>query len=114
YTYSDINLDFKADKGDMLANLASIDPNLALTMDAQATWKEKYPELKMTVKADSINLKNLKLTEDDIRYHGQLEADLATADPDFLNGDINIVNSLFSYNGERYALDSIRLSSEAT
>src|SRR5690606_22718402 len=106
--------DFKADKGDILANLTSVDSNLALTMDAQATWTEKYPALKMTINADSINLKNLKLTDDDIRYHGQLKADLATADPDYLNGDINIVNSLFSYNGDRYALDSIRLSSEAT
>src|SRR5690606_29199181 len=114
YTYSDINLDFKADKGDILANLTSVDSNLALTMDAQATWTEKYPALKMTINADSINLKNLKLTDDDIRYHGQLKADLATADPDYLNGDINIVNSLFSYNGDRYALDSISLSSEAT
>ncbi|WP_165870345.1 translocation/assembly module TamB domain-containing protein [Albibacterium bauzanense] len=114
YTYHDIDIDFKANKGDILANLTSIDTNLTLVMDAQATWKDKYPELKMTVNADSINLKNLKLTEDDIRYHGQLEADLATADPDFLNGDINIINSLISYNGERYALDSIRLSSEAT
>ncbi|HUH19477.1 translocation/assembly module TamB domain-containing protein [Albibacterium sp.] len=114
YTYRDINLDFKADKGDILANLTSVDSNLALTMDAQATWTEKYPALKMTINADSINLKNLKLTDDDIRYHGQLKADLATADPDYLNGDINIVNSLFSYNGDRYALDSISLSSEAT
>ena len=114
YTYSDINLDFQADNGDLLANLTSIDTNLALTMDAKATWKEKYPELLMNMTIDSINLKNLNLTQDDIRYHGQVEADLATADPDFLNGDINIVNSLFSYNGERYALDSIRFSSEAT
>src|SRR5690606_8172078 len=63
---------------------------------------------------DSVNLKNLNLTQDDIRYRGQLKADLATADPDFLNGDINIVNSLLAYNGERYALDSISLSAEAT
>jgi hypothetical protein len=114
YTYHDINLDFQANNGDILANLISTDSNLALTMDAQATWKEKYPELKMAINADSIKLKNLNLTQDDIRYHGQLEADLATADPDFLNGDINIINSLVLYNGERYALDSIRLSSEAT
>ena len=114
YTYKDIKLDFQAKAGDILANLISNDPNLAVTMNAQANWKDKYPALLMYMNIDSIKLKNLNLTQDDIRYHGQLEADLATADPDYLNGDINIVNSLLLYNGEQYALDTIQLVSEAT
>src|SRR5690606_36517525 len=108
YTYKNINLDFNSNAGDILANLVSNDPNLQLTMNAQANWKDKYPALLLNLNIDSINLKNLNLTQDEIRYHGQLEADLATADPDFLNGYVNLVNSSLSYNGKGYALDSIR------
>lgn len=114
YPYHDIKLNFQADKGNILANLLSSDPNIAVNMNAQATWTDKYPQLLMNLNVDSLNLKNLNLVADDIRYHGRLEADLPTADPDYLNGDINVVNSLLLYNGERYALDSIKLHSEAT
>src|SRR5690606_29795427 len=114
YTYKGINLDFNANAGDILANLISTDPNIRLVMNAQANWKDKYPALLLNLNIDSINTKNLNLTQDEIRYRGQLEADLATADPDFLNGSINLVNSSLSYNGTGYALDTIRLVSEAT
>jgi len=113
YNYKDIKLTFQANAGNILANLISNDPNLAVAMNAQAKWEEKYPSLLMNVNVDSLNLKNLNLTQDDIRYHGKLEADLATADPDYLNGEINMINSLISYNGERYALDTIQLAAEA-
>src|SRR5690606_16094622 len=76
YTYKDIKLSFQANAGDILANLISNDPNIALAMNAQAKWLEKYPSLLMNVNVDSLNLKNLNLTQDDIRYHGKLEADL--------------------------------------
>lgn len=114
YPYHDIKLDFQADRGNILANMLSTDPNIAVNMNAQATWTEQYPQLLMNLSVDSLNLKNLNLVADDIRYHGRMEVDLPTADPDYLNGDINVVNSLLLYNGERYALDSIKLHSEAT
>lgn len=114
YLYKDIKLDFQANAGNILANLISDDPNLAVVMNAQAKWTDKYPSLLMNLNIDSVNLKNLNLTQDDIRYHGQLEADLVTADPDYLNGDINVVNSRLLYKGEQYSLDTIQLVSEAT
>src|SRR5690606_10673751 len=60
-----------------------------------------------------IHFRNLKLTTDDIRYHGRLEADLPTADPDHLNGTINIVNSAVAYNDERFSLDTVSLRAES-
>src|SRR5690606_31721607 len=114
YAYHDIKLDFQANQGNILANMLSTDPNISVNMNAQATWTEKYPQLLMNLDVDSLNLKNLNLVADDIRYHGRMEVDLPTADPDYLNGDINVINSILLYNSERYALDSIKLHSEAT
>src|SRR5690606_13987191 len=70
YTYKDIKVDFNANAGDILANLVSNDPNLAVVMNAQAEWRDKYPSLLVNASLDSLNLKNLKLTNDDIRYRG--------------------------------------------
>src|SRR5690606_20928455 len=53
YTYKNINLDFNANAGDILANLVSNDPNLQLTMNAQANWKDKYPALLLNLNVDS-------------------------------------------------------------
>jgi len=113
YTYSGINFKANANQGDIVANLSSTDPNIKMDLDANAAMDGKYPSVELRLNIDSINLKNLNLSDDDIRYHGQLEANLPTADPDFLNGDIHILHSLVYYNGDRFALDSISLHSEA-
>src|SRR5690606_38637004 len=58
---------------------------------------------------DSVNLQNLKLVEDNFRYHGKVVADFETADLDFLNGKIDIMQSAVAYNDERYVLDTVSL-----
>lgn len=113
YRYHDIKLDFKANAGDLQANLLSSDPNLALAMTAAGQWKEQYPSVTMNLVVDSLNMRNLNLTTDDIRYRGRLEADLPTADPDFLNGTVAIVKSDLIYKGEQFLLDSILLEATA-
>src|SRR5690606_20521133 len=69
----------------------------------------QYPKAKMDLMIDSVNLQNLKLMEDNMRYHGKVTADFRTADLNFLNGRIDITQSSIAYNQERYALDTISL-----
>src|SRR5690606_35923262 len=56
---------------------------------------------------------NLHLMEDDFRYHGKIVANFETADPDVLNGSLDIVNSAIACNADRYTLDSISLTATA-
>lgn len=114
YTYTDIELNATADQGDIEAFLTSDDPNIHLNMQAFANMREQYPRVKVDLMVDSINLKNLKLMEDEFRYHGRLEADFETADIDHLNGTVNIVNSSIAYNDQRFVLDSVSLRASAT
>jgi hypothetical protein len=114
YTYSDIKLDAQATSGDIVANLVSNDPNLKINGDFKADMRGQYPSVELLMMVDSVNLKYLKFTQDEIKYHGQIEGKFSTADPDFLNGHLYVVNSLLSYNGDLYPLDSISLTAEAS
>lgn len=113
YRYQNIDLDLLANKGDIGATISSSDPNLDLHMNANADMRGKYPKVNMEMMIDSINFKNLKLMTDDLRYHGKIVADFETADLNFLNGRIDIVNSSIAYNNDRFVLDSVSMIAKA-
>lgn len=113
YTYTNITLDAKTDNGNMEATLASNDPNIDLDMQAFANLSGKYPSFKMDFMVDSINTKNLNLTADSIRFHGQFTADFETADPDFLNGRLDLTKAIIAYNNDRYVLDTVSIIARA-
>jgi hypothetical protein len=114
YSYSGINLNAQASGGNMTATIVSNDPSLKLNGDVKADMSGQYPSAELSLTVDSIKLKNLNFTQDDIKYQGQLEGNFTTANPDFLNGHLYVVNSLLSYNGDVYPIDSISLTSEAS
>ncbi|MGK9116998.1 translocation/assembly module TamB domain-containing protein [Olivibacter jilunii] len=109
YTYTNINLAATANSGDVKASLSSKDPNISLEMQAFANLKERYPTFNMDLLVDSINTKNLNLTNDNIRFHGKLLANFDSADPDYLNGKLDLTNAIIAYNTDRYVLDTISL-----
>src|SRR5690606_14284586 len=102
-----------AKSGDITAVAASDDPNIDFDLNAHADMRGQYPQVKVDLMVDSVNLKNLGLLADEFRYHGRLVADLETADIDHLNGTVDIVNSAIAYNEERYMLDTVRLRAVA-
>ena len=109
YTYHDISMDLTASHGDIAGNIKSTDPNIRFNMDLAADMREQYPKARMNLMIDSVNLQNLKLMDDNVRYHGKVDADFETADLNFLNGRVNISQSSIAYNDERYTLDTISL-----
>lgn len=113
YQYHDIDLDLSADKGAIKASLLSPDPNIKLKLDANAQMDAAYPKVAFELMVDSINLQKLNLVQDAISYHGKLSGNFSTADPNFLNGEAHITNSLIRYNSDRYALDTVSLLAKA-
>lgn len=109
YTYTNIDLQATANSGDVEASLTSKDPNINMEMQASANLKEKHPSFNMALLVDSVNTKNLKLTKDNIRFHGTLTADFDSADPDYLNGKLDLTKAIVAYNADRYVLDTISL-----
>ncbi|WP_051292632.1 translocation/assembly module TamB domain-containing protein [Olivibacter sitiensis] len=114
YTYKDIQLEAQANAGDMTAKMNSDDPNIQFNMDASANMQGQYPRVSARLMIDSVNAQNLNLTTDEIRFHGQIDADFETADPDFLNGRIDLAKAILVYNNERFVFDTISVVASAT
>jgi len=113
YRYHDIDMDVSADKGAMKASILSPDPNIKLKLNASANMKSTYPKVAFELLVDSINLQKLHLMQDALSYRGKLSGNFSTADPNFLNGEAHITNSLIQYNSDRYALDTVSLLAKA-
>lgn len=113
YTYTNIDLLAKANNGELEASLKSEDPNIRLNMQALANLRERYPTFNMNLLIDSLNTKNLKLTNDNIRFHGKFQANFDSADPDYLNGQVDLSNAIIAYNTDRYVLDTISLIAQS-
>ncbi|MEH6308158.1 translocation/assembly module TamB domain-containing protein [Olivibacter sp. CPCC 100613] len=113
YTYTNITLAAKANSGDVEASLTSDDPNISLNGKIAAKLNERYPKFTLNLLVDSINTKNLKLTDDNIRFHGNFVADFDSADPDYLNGKLDLTKAIIAYNNDRYVLDTISVIAQA-
>ena len=113
YGYSNLILKGNARNGDIVTTAQMNDPNLVFDADVVANLSGKYPAVRLSLELDSANLKPLNFLKDDVRFHGSLEADLATADPDYLNGTITLANAIVSSGGERYQIDSLSVVSTA-
>ncbi|WON92548.1 translocation/assembly module TamB domain-containing protein [Sphingobacterium sp. UGAL515B_05] len=113
YRYHDIDMDLSADKGAIKASVISPDPNIKLKLDATAQMDATYPKIAFEMNVDSINLQKLNLVKDAISYRGKLSGNFSTADPNLLNGEAQITNSLIRYNNDRYALDTVSLLAKA-
>lgn len=109
YSYEDLSFDMQAQAGTIKGIALSPDPNIQFNLSLMADVTASYPAVNLNLMIDSINLQNLNITEDNIRYHGKIVADIPTADLNYLNGQINVVNSSIAYNNERFTLDTISL-----
>lgn len=113
YPYQDISFQLSANKGLINGTVNSPDPNIQFDLNLDADMSPKYPKAKIDLLVDSVNLQNLKLMDEDFRYHGRMMADIETADIDYLNGTVNILNSSIAYNANRFVLDTISLVATA-
>lgn len=114
YNYRNLNLVAKMNRGNIDAVARMRDPNLSFDLDATALMKEKFPAIRANLQLDSVNLQALKLYKDDLRIHGTINADLASTNPDALDGSVNLSDLIISNNGKRYvAYDTISINAFA-
>jgi hypothetical protein len=113
YTYQNLVMTGTAHDGNYTAKATMKDPNINFTLDGKANMNKKYPSVAATLQLDSINLKNLNFTKDDMRIHGKIIADVPTADPDYLNANIRVTDLLIAQKDQVIKLDTISLVSTA-
>ncbi len=113
YVYRNLVLKVSAKNGLINADARMKDPNINYALDAKVNMNNKYPAINATLNLDSINLQRLHFASSELRLHGKIVANIPTADPDYLNGTVQITDLLVVQKAQRIQLDSISIASTA-
>ncbi|RKD13184.1 hypothetical protein BCY91_10180 [Pelobium manganitolerans] len=113
YTYKNLALKGNIANSVFKAQAGMQDPNLDFDLSASGSFAGKYPAVKMKLNLDSANLKALNLNSEALRVRGVLDADIKTADPDYLNGKIFLTKLLVADAKKRYQLDTVKVIASA-
>jgi len=109
YSYRDLNFNGKIKNQQADFTAAIKDPNIHLSIEASGDLSAASPAVKLTASIDSIKTAALHLTTDNIIYRGKITGNFISVNPDSLDGNLYITQSLLKKNGQRMQLDSISL-----
>lgn len=109
YNYRNLQLDATIANQQLTANAAIRDPNIHLSLQANADISGDLPGFDIVADIDSIKTQPLNLTPDAIVYRGKIEANFPELNLDALNGSAFVTNSVLVMNGQRMVLDTISL-----
>ena len=114
YTYRNLNLsgNFAKQQLNLKSNMADSNANFNLT--AFANIAGKYPAVKANLDLKRIDLQKLNFSPTEFKLAGVVKADIATADPNYLNGDVSVTGLQLAKEGQLINVDTILVHSEAT
>lgn len=109
YTYKNLALKGNIANGAFAIKSGMKDPNLNFNLVANGNTNEKYPSIKLKLNLDIADLEKLNLHAGPMKVRGNIDADIANSNPDFLNGKVFLSNIQILQTAEPIVLDSIRL-----
>jgi hypothetical protein len=114
YTFRDLMLSgtYAGEKLNLKSSMADTNANFNLT--AAVNMGGKYPAVKADLDLKQVDLQKLNFSPTEFRIAGLVKADIKTADPDYLNGDVSVRGLQLVKEGQKFNLDTIDIHSEAT
>jgi hypothetical protein len=109
YTYRDLALKGNIANGSFSVKSGMKDPNLNFDLTASGDTKDKYPTVKLKLNLDIADLEKLNLHAGPMKLRGNIDADIANSNPDFLNGKVFLSNVQILQDAEPIVLDSVRV-----
>lgn len=109
YTYRDLTLKGNIKNGLFDVKSGMKDPNLNFDLVANGNAKDKYPSVKLKLNLDIADLQKLNLHAGLMKLRGNIDADIANSNPDFLNGEVFLSNIQILQEAEPIVLDSIKI-----
>nr|WP_315246820.1 translocation/assembly module TamB domain-containing protein [uncultured Flavobacterium sp.] len=109
YTYRDLALKGNIENGSFAVKSGMSDPNLNFKLTASGNTKQKYPSIKLKLNLDIADLEKLNLHAGPMKLRGNIDADVANSNPDFLNGKVFLSNVQILKDTEPIVLDSVRV-----
>lgn len=114
YNYKNIALKGSIKKGLFQATASAKDPNLNFTMLSSGSFRDKYPTGKIKLNMDIADLEKLNLHAGPLKLRGFVDADIQSANLDFLNGTIVAQNIEITNAKEQFVIDSIQVTAKST
>ena len=109
YTYQNLTLKGNIKNGLFDVKSGMKDPNLHFDLVANGNAKDKYPSVKLKLNLDIADLQKLNLHAGPMKLRGNVDADIANTNPDFLNGEVFLSNIQILQEAEVIVLDSIKI-----
>ncbi|TCN51058.1 translocation/assembly module TamB [Flavobacterium circumlabens] len=109
YTYRNLALKGNIENGSFAVKSGMKDPNLNFDLVASGDTKDKYPSVKLKLNLDIADLEKLNLHAGPMKLRGNVDADIANSNPDFLNGKVFLSNIQILQDAEPIVLDSVRV-----
>ena len=109
YTYRDLALKGNIENGSFAVKSGMKDPNLNFNLTANGNTKDKYPAIQLKLNLDIADLEKLNLHAGPMKLRGNVDADIANSNPDFLNGKVFLSNIQVLQDAEPIVLDSVRV-----
>ncbi|RZJ35921.1 MAG: translocation/assembly module TamB [Flavobacterium sp.] len=114
YTYRNLALNGNISHGNFVVDAGMNDPNLTFDLAANGGFNDKYPSAQLKLNLDIADLEKLHLHAGPMKIRGNVDADIPTADPDYLNATVSLHHIQFLQDEDPVLLDSITIVSVAT
>ncbi|WP_395063141.1 translocation/assembly module TamB domain-containing protein [Flavobacterium sp.] len=114
YVYTNLKLKGKINNGLFDVNANANDPNLTFNMISNGSFRGKYPSGKLKLNVDIADLNKLNLHAGPLKLKGEIDADIQSADLDYLNGKVSANNFIIANQKEQFVLDSINIIATST
>jgi len=109
YNYKNIKADGSIANKVFKINASVQDPNVSADIEAGGEFSAKFPAIHLKAIIDSIKAKELNLSTTTLNYHGNIDGDFTSVDPDNLNGKLFVTHSVLVTDSQRINIDSLQL-----
>ena len=114
YAYQNLNVKGTIANGRYNAKADINDPNLEFDLVSEGNFNDVHPQINIKLNVDIADLEKLNLHAGPLKLRGQLDAEIATADIDYLNANIKAHHLLLVNEKGQFQLDSIQITATAT
>lgn len=107
YTYRNLAVKGAIRNGNFNATAVAKDPNLTFDLVSSGSFKDKYPTGKLKLNVDIADLEKLNLHAGPLKLRGVVDADIQSANLDYLNGTVYARNITIVNAKEEFVIDFI-------
>jgi hypothetical protein len=114
YTYQNLTVKGNIRSGNFNATAFAKDPNLTFDLVSSGSFRDKYPTGKLKLNVDIADLEKLNLHAGPMKIRGVVDADIQSANLDYLNGTVNAHSITIANAKEQFVIDSINIVATST